>query len=148
MLFHAIAYVRESSMISTQSQLSEQPLLFNTVSTLPFDVATNHKKTVLYFFAPWCQVCHYSIENLQAIYDKTENLDVVAIALDYASKDEVEAFIAEHHLTFPVAYGNEYIKGSYKIKAYPSYYVLDKNNKVTAKSMGYSSETGLLLRTL
>ncbi|MCP4988643.1 MAG: TlpA family protein disulfide reductase [Colwellia sp.] len=106
------------------------------------------KTTVLYFFAPWCQVCHASISNLQAIYQKNEQIDVIAIALDFKSIQEVQEFTQQHKLTFPIALGNEVIKQNFQISGYPSYYVLSEENVIIGKSMGYSSELGLYLRTL
>ena len=106
------------------------------------------KTTVLYFFAPWCQVCHVSIGNLQSLFQKNEQLNVIAIALDFTSKDEVRNFTNKHQLTFPVALGNEAIKKVFEISGYPSYYVLNEENVIIAKSMGYSSELGLYLRSL
>lgn len=106
------------------------------------------KTTVLYFFAPWCQVCHVSIGNLQSLFQKNEQLNVIAIALDFTNKDEVRNFSNKHQLTFPVALGNEAIKKVFEISGYPSYYVLNEENVIIAKSMGYSSELGLYLRSL
>jgi peroxiredoxin len=106
------------------------------------------KVTVLYFFAPWCQVCHASIGNLQALFQKNEDIDVVAIALDFTAKEEVMAFTSRHQLTFPIALGNEAIKQAFAVTGYPSYYILNEQNVITGKSMGYSSELGLYLRSL
>jgi len=106
------------------------------------------KTTILYFFAPWCQVCHASIDNLQALYQKNEHLDVIAVAMDFTSSEEVMKFTSQHQLTFPIALGNEAIKQTYKITGYPSYYVLNEENVIISKSMGYSSELGLYLRSL
>ncbi len=73
---------------------------------------------------------------------------MIAIGLDYVKAEDIDQFVAQHQLTFPVAYGSEAVKQSYKISAYPSYYILDKDNIVVAKSIGYSTEFGLYLRTL
>lgn len=106
------------------------------------------KTTILYFFAPWCQVCHASIGNLQALYQKNEQIEVIAIALDFTSSKEVMKFTSKHQLTFPIVLGNEAIKQAFEISGYPSYYVLSEENLIIAKSMGYSSELGLYLRSL
>ena len=89
-----------------------------------------------------------SISNLQAIYEKNDRINVIAVALDFVDQKEVFEFSSQHQLTFPIALGNEQIKAQFKIKGYPSYYVIDEENTVVAKSMGYSSEIGLFLRTL
>lgn len=106
------------------------------------------KTTVIYFFAPWCQICHASIGNLQSLFQHNEDVDVIAVALDYTSNEEVMKFTQRHQLTFPIALGNSKTKQAFAITGYPSYYIVDKNNVITAKSMGYSSELGLYLRSL
>jgi len=118
-------------------------LMGNTVS-----LNAQGKTTILYFFAPWCQVCHASIGNLQALYQKNENFEVIAIALDFTNHQEVMKFTSKHQLTFPIALGNEAIKQTFEISGYPSYYVLNEENVIIGKSMGYSSELGLYLRSL
>lgn len=146
-IFQLLSWFKEADMLSTNSKLNHQSV--SLVSTIGEPVSLTAKgKTVLYFFAPWCGVCHASIDNLQAIYQKNENIQVIAIALDFMETKEVDDFVAQHQLTFPVVYGNEKVKQLYKIKGYPSYYVLNEENTVIAKSMGYSTELGLFLRTL
>jgi len=139
-------------MLSTDLDLSAAKVhSFDNVPTLMGETVSLNsqgKTTVLYFFAPWCQICHMSIGNLQALYEKNEHLDVVAVALDYTSIDEVMDFTKQHQLTFPIALGNEEIKHTYSISAFPSYYVINENNTVVDKSMGYTSELGLYLRSL
>ncbi len=143
-------------MLATDSSLKElianhQNINITKVPTLMGDnisLTANGKTTILYFFAPWCQVCHASIDNLQALYQKNEQLDVIAIALDFTSNKEVMNFTSKHKLTFPIALGNEAIKQAFEISGYPSYYVLSDENVIISKSMGYSSELGLLLRSL
>ena len=143
-------------MLATNTKLSPKAEQFSQVNldsvpTLMGDtvsLSSQGKVTVLYFFAPWCQVCHASIGNLQILFQENENLDVIAIALDFTSKDEVMRFTSKHQLTFPIALGNEAIKQSFAITGYPSYYVVDVNNEIKAKSLGYSSELGLYLRTI
>ena len=111
-------------------------------------VQAKNKTTVVYFFAPWCQVCNLSIENLEAIHQKNSNINIIAVALDYESRESVIDFAKRHELSFPIVYGNHEIKTAFKVKAYPSYYILSKDNTVVGKSLGYSTETGLYLRTL
>ena len=151
-IFQSLSYFRETSMLATDTKVaSSSQLLFTQVPTLMGETVSLNsqgKNTILYFFAPWCQVCHMSIGNLQALYEKNEHLDVIAIALDYSSIDEVMDFTKQHQLTFPIALGNEEIKHAFLITGYPSYYVLGEENSIIGKSLGYSSELGLYLRSL
>ena len=146
-IFNGVSWLRETSMLSTDSKLTE----FHQVMTLSeqaIEIKADNKQTLVYFFAPWCQVCHISIGNLQSIHEKNQNIQIIAVALDYVDKAEVAEFTHQHQLTFPVALGDEERKKSFKIIGYPSYYVLDEQNTVVARSMGYSSETGLYLSLL
>ncbi len=139
---------RETSMLPTGKAMSSQTIPLKTLDNKTIELVNINKTTVVYFFAPWCQICHVSISNLQALYEKNEHINVVAVALDYIDRDEVFEFSSQHQLTFPIALGTEQIKAKFKVKGYPSYYVINQENTVIAKSMGYSSEIGLLLRTL
>ena len=133
----------------SENELNEmQTFVLPTTHDEEINLHDKTSKKIVYFFAPWCEICHASIGNLQAIYEKNDDIDVVAIALDFNEKEDVLAFTAKHQLTFPVAYGNEIVKKHFKVQGYPSYYVLDENNKIQAKSIGYSTELGILLRSL
>ncbi|KGJ93790.1 TlpA family protein disulfide reductase [Colwellia psychrerythraea] len=154
--FQLISFLRETSMLSTDTVLTDLVTTnlhvdIDKVPTLMGETVSLNaqgKTTILYFFAPWCQVCHASIGNLQALYQKNEQLDVIAIAMDFTENKEVMAFTSQHQLTFPIALGNEAIKHIFEISGYPSYYVLNEENVIIGKSMGYSSELGLYLRSL
>lgn len=154
--FQLLSFLRETNMLSTDTPLDEiitatQAVVIDKVPTLmdkTISLNAQGKTTILYFFAPWCQLCHASIGNLQALFQKNEQLDVIAIAMDFTSSEEVMKFTSQHQLTFPIALGNEAIKQTFKISGYPSYYVLNEENMIIGKSMGYSSELGLYLRSL
>jgi thiol-disulfide isomerase/thioredoxin len=139
---------REVDMLSTGESLTQQTTPLKTLDNKTIELNHIKKTTVVYFFAPWCQICHMSISNLQDIYEKNGHINVIAVALDFVDKKEVHEFSSQHQLTFPIALGNEQIKAQFKVKGYPSYYVIDEENTIIAKSMGYSSEIGLLVRTL
>lgn len=139
------------SEIKSNSNNNLNQIDLTNVPTLRGDsiaLQSEGKNTILYFFAPWCQICHVSIGNLQSLYQKNDKLDVIAISLDYTSKKEVLDFTNKHQLTFPIAMGNTAIKNTFEITGYPSYYVLNEDNVIIGKSMGYSSELGLYLRSL
>ncbi|WP_441003343.1 TlpA family protein disulfide reductase [Pseudocolwellia agarivorans] len=147
-IFNLVSWFKTTSMLSTDTQMAEESLVLNTIMDTPIELLSNDKKTVIYFFAPWCQICHLSIENLEEFYLENQDVNVVAVALDYMDVDQVRGFTQEHQLTFPVALGTEKIKHKFSIGAYPSYYVFDENNRVISKSVGYSTEAGMYLRTL
>ncbi|TKB43729.1 TlpA disulfide reductase family protein [Thalassotalea mangrovi] len=151
-VFNGVSALREMGMLS--SWMKQQAPDFHLTSLHSEQVNLQQmlgkQKTVLYFFAPWCSVCKFSMGNLQSLHDKKASADfkVIAIALDYVDHDEVTDFVKDMELTMPVLFGNQALKQRYQVSAYPSYYVVDNNQQVIHRSMGYSTELGLFLRTL
>lgn len=146
--FNIVSLFRETSMLSTNNDSPVAQFELTSLQGETVLIDSNGSDTVLYFFAPWCQICHMSIGNLEKIYTGGKEIKVVAIALDFADAREVSEFVSRHNLSFPIALGNEAIKHAFKVSAYPSYYILDGDNRVKSRSMGYSTEIGLYFRTL
>ncbi len=109
--------------------------------TLFAESASEGKNTLIYFFAPWCNVCAFSIGNLDGLDEEKTN--VVRIALDYASTNEVQKFVDNNHVEGQILLGNDELKSEFNIPGYPTYYILDSNQNIIASSMGYSSTIGL-----
>ena len=93
-------------MLETDTIINSPSPLQTTMGE-KLSLSANNKTLVLYFFAPWCSVCHASIDNLQQLFVKNEQFDVIPVALDYTKQQEVLDFAKQHQLTFPIVYGNE-----------------------------------------
>lgn len=148
-IFFAITWWQQRNMLSTlQEQLAPSFSLVSMQDKLiSFDPTQQSKKTLIYFFATWCGVCHASIDNIEDIKESVgDSVNFYAIALDWKTKTEVENFLAQHKLTIPVLLGNQEVWKNYQIGGFPSYYVIDKNGKLTSKDMGYTTELGMRFR--
>lgn len=110
-----------------------------------YSLEPSDKKTLIYFFAPWCSVCKMSIGNLDVV--DTEQFNVVRIALDYQSVEEIQAFAQEAGVQGTVLLGGAVHKQRFNISGYPTYYILNENLQVVKRDMGYSTSLGLKLRT-
>lgn len=120
------------------------PTLSGTSSSLQWPAA--HDKTLVYFFAPWCSVCRISMPGLNTLPDN-QSVRVIAIALDYETREEVSRFVNEVGFKQEVLMGNSDIRNQFNITGYPSYYVLDREGKVIHQDRGMSTPPGLWLRT-
>jgi len=132
----------QRNMLNAEDTASNFTL--TTLTGEPQALLQDSQKTLIYFFAPWCNICKLSMSNLAAVSD---NIRTVAVALDYQQHSEVSEFIDDIEVAVPVLLGHSEIVANYKVSAYPSYYVIDENGKILDRSMGYSSLAGLLWRT-
>ncbi|WP_064435832.1 TlpA family protein disulfide reductase [Pseudoalteromonas neustonica] len=105
------------------------------------------KTTIVYFFAPWCTICRYSMPNLESVTEDS-NINAIGIALDYRNPQEVVDFVSDLNLTMPILLGDRHTQSNYKISAFPTYYIINEQLQITARSMGYSSELGIKINAL
>jgi peroxiredoxin len=106
------------------------------------------RPTVLYFFAPWCRVCAVSAPQLRW-FDRwfDGSAQVVLVALDYGSVEEVGDYARKHDLAMPVLLGHADTAAAYRIRGYPTYYVLDAQGRIASRDFGLSTVVGLWWRT-
>ena len=101
---------------------------------------------IVYFFAPWCFYCRSSIGNLQdLVEDGYVNWGTV-VALDYGDADEVRSFIEKTGVSMPVLMGNAQTASDWGVRAFPTYYVIDSEGRISSRSVGYSTSLGMLIR--
>ena len=110
--------------------------------------ATAGRPALVYFFAPWCKICAASADNLMRLrrWRDEEDLEIVAVALDWQTSEEVREYVERHALNVTVVLGSEDVARDWQIQAYPSYYVLDDDHRVLRRDIGYSTQLGLWLR--
>ena len=108
------------------------------------------KRVLLFFFAPWCKVCDLSISNLNWVRKlrDEELVSIFAVALSYTELQSVEAFLERNVLDVPVLLGTPELLKSYRIRAFPTVYTLNKSGKIDGSTVGYATTLGLWWRTL
>ena len=106
------------------------------------------RPALIYFFAPWCKICAASADNLVRLrrWRDEEDLEIVAVALDWQTAEEVREYVERHELNVKVVLGSREVTRDWQIQAYPSYYVLDERHRVLRRDIGYSTQLGLWLR--
>lgn len=107
------------------------------------------RPVLIYFFAPWCKICAVSANNLVRLrrWRDVEDLEIVAVALDWQSEEEVRDYAERHELNIPVVLGTPDTARRWQVYGFPSYYVLDGNHRIAYRDIGYSSQLGLWWRT-
>jgi thiol-disulfide isomerase/thioredoxin len=106
------------------------------------------RPAVIYFFAPWCGVCAASAPQLRW-FDRWagDDVQVVLVGLDWSSPAELAQYAARHDLTLPILAGEAQTAADYRVRGYPTYYVLDRGGRVAGRDFGYTTAPGLWLRT-
>lgn len=107
------------------------------------------KKVVLYFFAPWCSVCHAASGNVNALRQAygEEELAIYAVGLGWESVAELSRFARKHELLVPVLRGTDETATDFRISSFPSIYILDEQHRIASQMVGYTTELGLRIRT-
>jgi thiol-disulfide isomerase/thioredoxin len=115
-----------------------------------FDLeAGGERPALIYFFAPWCNFCAASSDNLtrlRRMRDK-DSLDILTVVLDWKDLGEVQDYVGRHDLDLPVILGDRQVAQDWHVMAFPTYYVLDSKHRIRRRDLGYSTQFGLWWRT-
>ena len=76
-----------------------------------------------------------------------QSLEIVTVALDWQTRDEVKSYVERNELDLPVVLGNRQIAEDWHVIAFPTYYVLNSDRQVQRRDLGYSTQIGLWWRT-
>ena len=115
-----------------------------------FDLESAADRPVLvYFFAPWCNFCGASSDNLTRLrrMRDEDSLEILTVVLDWQDLTEVRDYVARHDLDLPVILGDHQLAQDWRVTAFPTYYVLDSDHRIRRRDLGYSTQFGLWWRT-
>jgi peroxiredoxin len=149
-VFFAVSAWQSRNLLGTD-RVPAPPLSAATLDGDRYDLATSSGKPVLvYFFAPWCAFCSASADNVVRLRNLRDEagLDIIAVALDWQSHDEVREYASGHELNVPVLLADAAVAEAWHVYAFPTYYVLDSKHRVVARDIGYSTQLGLWWRSL
>ncbi len=128
------------------SDLNANPLQLNTLTLINDELySLNQDKPVLiHFWATWCPTCKLEASNIEFI---SKYYNVVTIAVNSGTKADINKYLKEHSLSFNVVNDEDSTyAGEFKIAAYPTTFIYDKNRNLVFSEVGYTSTIGLYLR--
>lgn len=148
-IFHSISWLRELTLLDTDGSNAVPSLQVQQASGERINLDEFKGQPVIYYFwAPWCTVCKVSMPNLQEFHSENgEKIKVVAVALSYDSEQEVVDFMENNDFDFDYVLGNVNVSQAFKIQGFPTYYIADEEGMLVSKSMGYTSEIGMKIRS-
>jgi len=128
------------------SNLNNTPLTISSVDLLDKKsfLFNRDKPILLHFWATWCPTCKLEASNIDRI---AQDFQVVTIAVKSGSDKEIQDFLDTHSLNFMVLNDRDAsFAHSFKISAYPTTFIYNKNRELVFSDVGYTSTWGLWLR--
>jgi thiol-disulfide isomerase/thioredoxin len=138
-LSNIISYIRKPELLSTQLPQIEVQLVDGST----FKVQKG-KPLLLYFWADWCPACKLQSSNIEFVSQK---YNVLTIAVNSGSNEEIKAYMQEHKLSFKVINDKDGVWAKeFNIEAYPTTFIYNAKGKLKFTDVGYTTTAGLLAR--
>jgi len=104
------------------------------------------KPILIHFWATWCGICKMEQASIEAL---SEDYNVMTIAMQSGSDQEIKSYLNKNNLSFEVINdaSGEFVE-RYGITGVPASFVIDSNNEIVAREVGYTTPLGLRLRLL
>lgn len=101
------------------------------------------KVTLIDFWASWCAACLEEIRHWNELHVRygQDDFQVLGLALQSGSSDDIKPFAEKFKIRYPVALGNEDVERRFGIRGFPAAFLIDREGRVRKKYLGqYSSK--------
>jgi len=98
---------------------------------------------VLDFWGTWCIPCRKASPHVQKIHEDyaDRGVKVFGLAVRERSKDKPIAYFEEHGYTYGLLLDADATAREYKIRAYPTFIVIDQSGQIVLSKAGFDEET-------
>lgn len=110
------------------------------------DAQLRGKVVLLNFWATWCPPCRVEMPGFQHTYDRLRDRGfvVVGVAMDAGGSDGVARFLADRHITYPVAMASPGIAASFGgVRLLPTSFLIDRDGRVRNEVKGMFASVAL-----
>ncbi|KRG38153.1 thioredoxin [Stenotrophomonas panacihumi] len=119
---------------------AEQPALkLPTVDGKTYDLAEHRGKwVVVNFWATWCAPCLKEMPELSALHAMRNNIEVVGLAYEDIEPAEMQAFLKEHPVAYPIAIVDTYQPpADFAVpRGLPMSYLIGPDGKIAKQFLG------------
>ena len=99
---------------------------------------------LLHFWATWCPVCKMEQDSIN---DISKDHNVITIAMNSGNDLEVQAFLEENNLSFPVILDEDgTIAQRFGVSGVPTSFIVGADGDIAFTEVGYTTNWGLRLR--
>jgi thiol-disulfide isomerase/thioredoxin len=138
-VMNGISYYRSLDLNKEKLEINSFTLLDNTEYSVPKD-----KPVLIHFWATWCPTCKLEAPNIEKI---SKDYEVITIAVQSGTKEEINKYLDEHNLSFKVVNDEDgfYLR-TFNIKAFPTTLIYNKEKNMKFSEVGYTTTAGLYSR--
>ena len=138
---NAISYYNSLDLNKEKLTIQSFKLLDDSLYIVP-----NDKPVLIHFWATWCPTCKLEASNIEKI---SKDYEVITIAVQSGTKEEIEKYLNEHKLNFKVVNDDDgFYSQTFNIKSFPTTFIYDKNKNLKFSEVGYTSTAGLYSRMM
>ena len=97
------------------------------------------KTVVIDFWATWCAPCEFQIPVLNEFYAahrEAGNVEVLGISVDEDGSEEVNAWVEERGVTYPILMGDDGLAREYGALGFPALAVVSPAGEIVVRHMG------------
>jgi len=132
----------QSRHIVTQAPILKEQLLSG--ENIELRKKLKESPVIIYFWATWCPVCRFTSNTITEL-----NLEyqVLSIALDSGTNEQISDYLSEHNYRFPVINDSDgQISQQWGVFATPSILIIDQSGNISSSLIGVSSKLGVKWR--
>ncbi|MGB7403549.1 MAG: protein disulfide oxidoreductase [Arcobacter sp.] len=138
---NGISYYKSLDLNKDRLDINSFTLLDGKTYDIPKD-----KPVLIHFWASWCPICKIESANIEKI---SKEYEVITIAVQSGSKEEIQKYLKQNNLTFKVVNDDDgFYSQKFNIKGFPTTFIYDKDKKLRFSEVGYTSTVGLYIRML
>jgi thiol-disulfide isomerase/thioredoxin len=120
---------------------ASEPIQFKLKDLNGSEVALSDYKgkiVFLNFWTTWCPTCRIEMPSMEKLHQKFKNQDFAMVTINLQeSASQVKRFFKEYKLTFTALLDSDGEVGiRFRINAIPTTYILDKEGRIIAKTIG------------
>ena len=119
-------------------------LLGITLAGKQFDLAQAERPILVHFWATWCPVCKVEEDSIQSL---SEDYPVITVAMQSGNAFEVQHYLKEQGLTFPVILDEAgQLAERWGVSGVPASFFVGSDNQIQFAEVGFTSGLGMMAR--